>query len=382
MRKKLPKIFLIVIFSSFLFCTPLPGQDWDWNPFANTYCADRLWGYDEYLYWKIKDSPKTVDLVKSGSKVILGGEKFKNDWRSGGQFALGFWFDESHCFGTEAIYFFLPTKSTSRTVQTNAEGFPLLTIPFFDVTIPGENFTFLSFPGFITGSATLKVINHMQGVELNALMPFSCGCGFDLSFLAGLRYWNFFEKLQFSTSSLIIDTPTAVFITEDKFYAQNNFYGGQVGLELNYTCNCFFFNFKGKVALGTMCEDAIIKGNLDTNLNDGLTTVQTFTGGIFALPTNIGHHKRSHFCAIPAADVKLGYQLTDCISFQLGYMFLYVSNVMRAATEIDRNINPTQSVAITGTPFLKPMGKQSPKARLKPGSFWAQGLTAGVSYTF
>ncbi len=377
-------IFNLVIYgvcAGFMFCNPLQGLEWD--SCCDCGDPDRFWADVEYICWQIKNSPKNVDLVKSGSKVILGGEENKNHWRSGGRFVMGYWLGEECCFGAEASYFCLPHESRSRSVHSNGSpGSQTLTIPYFDVTIPGESFTYLSLPGSFSGTATLKVANQMQGAELNGLIPLSCGCcGLDFIFLAGFRYWNFDEKLKFSTDSPNIDPPD-VFKTNDKFHAENNFYGGQAGFELNYVYDCFSFNFKGKVALGAMCEEASIKGYLVTNDFDGFTDVQKFSGGYFALPTNIGHHKRTQFSLIPEADVTLGYQWSDCFAFHVGYTFLYVSNMLWATKELDRHINPTQSVAIAFVPDATLVGKARPHAQLKSENLWAQGVTAGFTYRF
>ena len=382
MKNKPWKILATVLFAGVLLSTKLQAQDC--IPCENNCCDDRYWVDVEYLYWKIKDSPKPPVLVISSpdSEVLLGGKEIENNWRSGGRFGLGGWFDDDRCFGAEANYFFLPTGTKSQTVSSSGlAGSPTLLIPFFDVTIPGESTTGLAIPDDFSGTATLKIANKMQGAELNGLMLIASDCNFDLSFLAGFRYWNFQETLKFTTSSPFIHT-TDVFKTKDEFKAQNNFYGGQVGFGLDYVYNCFFFDFKAKVAIGAMCEEAIINGSLATNDFDGFTTVQTFPGGYFALPTNIGRHKTTHFSVIPETDIKLGYQWNDSLSFQVGYTFLYVSKMLWSTQEMDRNINPTQSVAISDTPTAHLVGEASPKAQLTSGNLWVQGLTVGLRYTF
>ena len=59
-------------------------------------------------------------------------------------------------------------------------------------------------PGVYSGAASFRVMNMMQGAELNGVMPFTCECGLGMSFLTGFRYWNFDENLRFSTNSPFI----------------------------------------------------------------------------------------------------------------------------------------------------------------------------------
>lgn len=360
-----------------LFST-LQGQNYQ----NDSYCSNDSWIGGEYLCWKIKNSPKPIDFVEAGSDVVLGGKEINNNWRSGGRFFLGCWLDEDHCLAAEANYLFLAEKTNLQTVSSSGlPGSANLVIPFFDVTIPGESSTDLALPGSFSGTGRLKISNRLQGAELNGLIPLTAESDMNLILLAGFRYLNFNEKLTFTTSSPFIDS-SDVFETKDSFQAQNNFYGGQLGLTFNYACGCLSFDLNGKVALGAMCQRAIINGHLLTNDFDGFGAIERFAGGYFALPTNIGRHNRTRFSIVPEANIKLGYQWTNSLQFQIGYTFLYVSKVLWATKEVDRNINPTQSVAISNSPAAILVGEVQPKALVKSDSFWAQGLTAGINYSF
>ena len=57
------------------------------------------------------------------------------------------------------------------------------------------------------------------------------------------------------------------------------------------------------------------------------------------------------------------------LSINIGYTFLYASHVLRATNQIDRRINPSQSVAITDSPSAKLVGQAKPKARLRSTGF-------------
>lgn len=366
-------------------------------------CCNRFWADAEYLYWTIQDSPKVFPLVlfspttiaptllTPDAKVVLGNEKIKNKWRSGGRFALGYWFDDSCTLGIEASYFFLPNVKKSRSVFSDAvPGSGFLSVPFFNVVTGAEDAYALSNSnpdlagGAFSGFAAYRLKNRMQNAELNAIMNFQNDCNYSIDLIAGFRYWNFDEQFTFETFSPFLAVPGDVFRTVDKFDVENNFYGGQIGVKFNYCCDCFFFNVKGKLALGANCAHNRIHGHLIANdfSVPPFTAVSTFDGGIFALPTNIGHHKKTNFCVIPEVNVNVGYQIMDNLRLQVGYTFLYVSKVLRAVNQIDRNLNPTQSAAIEYTPTPVLAGVPSPLPFHKTRSLWAQGVSAGVEFTF
>lgn len=374
------------------------GQSQAWSSYSNNceFCS-RFWVDAEYLYWKIKDSPKSVPLVATapviednapvigqpGASVVLGGKKIQNDWRSGGKFTVGTWFDEEDCFGAEAIYFFLPTESKKHQVFSSGEpGSRYLAVPFFDAVTGSESSSPLATPNNFRGLAKLNVSNFMQGAELNGLASLYSDCTYKIKALVGFRYWNFNERLRFSVNSPAFNIPNEVYSTKDRFRTENNFYGGQIGLGLDWNCGDFFCNIKGKVALGAMLERVDIHGKFVTNAFNGEKSPQTFSGGYFALPSNIGHHTHTNFAVIPDVNLNLGYQVTDCASIKVGYNFLYVNNILWAGKQMKRNINPTQSPLYEFTPTPTLVGRAGPKAPHKTDSFWAHGLNVGIEYQF
>ncbi|MGE5196393.1 MAG: BBP7 family outer membrane beta-barrel protein [Anaerolineae bacterium] len=351
----------------------------------------------EYLYWKIKDSPAPVALVtkgstfapvlgSSGSSLILGRKRIDNKWRSGGKFALGYWFDKTTCYGIEASYFFLPNQSKHESASTTGlPGSPNLGVPFVDVIDNMESSYGLSNTGAYSGLGSFRVRNRMQGAELNGLLVLRNQHLYKIDLLLGFRYWNFNERATFFTDSPFISLPNDIFNSTDKFKANNNFYGGQIGFGFDYSPNCFFINVKGKIALGADCGRVNIHGYFRTNEFNPIFAEgapQTIKGGIYALPTNIGSHDRTFFCAIPEVNVNTGCQILKFLKLQVGYTFIYVSKVLWATSQIDRKLNPTQSPTLedTSTPVL--VGKASPRPLHKTHSLWVQGLNAGVTFTF
>ena len=346
---------------------------------------NRFWAEADYLYWQVQGSPKVIPLVieqpVAGAPfdVVLGGEKTKNDWHSGGKFALGYWFDECNNLGVEVNYFFLGAHSKHSSVASNANGSPRLRVPFFNVMTDQPDSSALATPGLFKGAASLKTSNKMQGAEFNIIkeIPFRSCSSFKI--LAGFRYWNFEDSLTFSVDSPLVVVPT-VYNYQDKFRTQNNFYGGQIGACFKQDFSSFFFDVKGKIALGAVHQKSTIEGFFQTNEFTG--SVQTFSGGFFALPTNIGHHKKTRFSTILDLNLNFGYHVTDNISICLGYSVIYASQVLRASKQMSSNINPTQSANIEFTPTPVLVGEASPKGKLKSSSLWAQGLNAGLDFIF
>jgi hypothetical protein len=131
-----------------------------------------------------------------------------------------------------------------------------------------------------------------------------------------------------------------------------------------------------------MRQSVDISGGLTTDEFSTNGTTQSFAGGYFALPSNIGSHSRSAFAVVPEVAFNVGYRINSATSIVLAYSFLYASNVVRPGNQIDRTINTTQSAAYTETPNPVAQGPARPSFGFNDTTFWAQSLSLGVAYRF
>lgn len=389
---------------------------WEDRQFCECGCYPRYWIGADYLCWKIKDSPNPVPLLatapsiipgapligRSGTKVLLGDKDNYNNWRSGARFTAGCWLDNCCCYGAEASYFFIPSGSKVNRVTSNGSLDSIfLSVPYFDnvsdhdgsgsisrsnpsgsAPVGTESSFPVAFPGIAAGSAKLKIANRMHGAELNGLAVLVSDMTTKINLLLGFRYWNFNERLSFNVNRSNLILPDEIFSVKDEFHTKNNFYGGQIGLTLEYFYNTFFINAKGRVAAGLMQQESNINGELITNDFNNLGATQTFPGGFFALPSNSCHHRRTIAAVIPEVSVNFGYQATENLRIQMGYSILYVDKILWAGKQINRNINPSQSSVyeFTANPVL--VGEPNPKPRFRNSSFRAHGANVTIEYTF
>jgi hypothetical protein len=342
----------------------------------------------EALLWWFKQSPAPVPLVTNGevdeigTKVFLGGEDIDTNPNPGLRVTAGYSLTDR--WGVEGSVLYVPSRSTSRTVSSSGEiGSEELVIPFFDVTLPGENATQLSSEGQFAGTATEKLSNSLLGAELNGTMTLWSGAASRVDLLGGFRYLRLHETYTFTTSSPNIPPePADVFETKDEFDATNSFYGGQLGVRARVDRGPWFVSGAVTLALGAVVESVDVDGLLLTNDFNGFGAPQTFAGGYFAQPTNIGSYSRNEFAVVPELGLEVGYRITDRVSVFAGYTFLYMSNVARPAEQIDRSVNPTQSASFGGTPPTPLVGPARPSFELEESDFWAQGLDVGLAVRF
>ncbi len=344
----------------------------------------------EYLLWWMKDSPAPPPLLSTGRvgdsdfSVVLGGRDYDTSPHPGARFTVGYRLTAD--WALEGIGFFLPTTSVTKTVSASgAPGSPRLVVPIFQVDQSAEGRLTIANPGEFLGAARESLRSSMHGAEVNVTRRIASGDRWRLDALGGLRYLRLSETLSFSASSVALDVPD-VFQPADVFETTNRFYGAQLGVKGEYVQGGWFGQGTAKVGLGVMRQSLDIAGSLLTNDFNDLGAPQTFAGGVFAQPTNIGSHDRNRFAVVPEVGLKAGYRFTSWASVFVGYTFLYASAVVRPGNQVDRNVNTTQAMAFqvpqSPPPSVALAGPAQPAARFRESDFWAQGLDVGVSFSY
>jgi hypothetical protein len=280
----------------------------------------------------------------------------------------------------EANYLFIaPQSVTSSAASSGKAGSPTLTVPFFDVTTGTEAAPFLTNPHGVAGLSSLRISNQLEGSELDLVGTLFRNDNFRLTGLVGFRYLRFEENLEFFTANSSVGQ---AFSSEDSFIGTNNFYGGQLGLRGAYQFGSFFIEATGEVALGSVSQAVDVNGASNAvNRFAPAFNFKNVPAGIFALPTNSGHHTQAEFGVLPEADVNVGYNITRHIQAFVGYSFLYLNDVARPGTTIDQHINPSQVPGLVGSP-LKLTGPAAPLFSFSRSDFWAQGINFGLSLRF
>jgi hypothetical protein len=371
----------------------------------------RVWVSAEYLYWWTKDSrlPPLVTrgsptdaipgaIGQPGTRVLFGGD-VDGEGRSGGRFEAGFWLNECQTIGFEAGYFFLGSRSNSFVASgSGAPGSPVIARPFLDIpptgAAPFQNSELVAFPGAAAGTISVQNTSRLQGAAPNALFNLCCSrcdnccddcCGgwrFDL--IGGFRWMQLNESVTITeniapSSNLGSSFPAGSHVAvTDQFSTQNDFYGGQIGVRGEWWGDRLFFNARALVALGTTQERATINGT--TIFTPAVGAPVVTSGGLLALPSNIGSHSRDAFSVIPEVGINVGYQVTPHLRAFAGYTFMYWSNVVRPGDAIDTGVNPSQLPTSSGRGPL--VGPARPAFDFHDSGFWAQGISAGIELRY
>jgi hypothetical protein len=315
----------------------------------------------EYLLWWIKDGPLPAPLATAGSTpggaVVLGSSNLDYGAFSGGRTDVAYWFGAARTIGIDVSGFMLEQRSAHQAVGSDATGSPALSRPFVNGSTGQVEAFPISTPGALAGALALESDSRMLGAEINLRYRLADDDpgqdGLRLELLVGFRYFDLYESLFVNQAMTLLPAtvpPTTVVF--DRIYAGNQFFGGQLGAEAEYRRGGLFLDAVGKIALGSVEQNA---------------HMQTSWGGFLIQQGNVGLFRRAWTAALGEFEARVGYQLTGGLRAYVGYDFVYLSSTFRPGNQIDLVFNSSPP---------------RPAFPARGSEFWAQGLDFGLEFRF
>jgi len=361
-----------------------------------------IWGRAEYLHWwtdgmnvppLVTTSPdgtlqdQAGVLGEPGTSILFGDSGLNRDARSGGRFTLGMWFDPCRYRGLEVTYLALAEETD--TFDASGDDFAILARPFFNVqptdaigAIQPSRFDarLIAFDEIVEGSVAVSAKTGFEELEILLRQAvYQAGtcrldflCGYQFSYLND-ELWieEFTESLDEENTAIPVGTTIELF---DLFDTSNKFHGAELGFAFRERVCRWSLDLLMKIGLGNTHSQAVIDGLAVTSVPN--QDPDPTSGGLLALPSNIGTYQRNHFTMIPELNLTLGYDVMCGLRAAVGYTFIYWSDVARPGDLIDLDVNPTQF----GGGDLE--GNARPEFSWVTTDFWAQGLNFSLEYQF
>jgi hypothetical protein len=353
----------------------------------------------EYMLWFPKSTLGSFPLSPSatpGNVTIEDLDTKNNTIVTGGRFAFGYWMTEENAWvpegirtwGAEARFFFVGSRSSNLDSEMDP---PTFYRPFFDL----NNRTYTGFliaePGTATGTLSAHAENDFWGAEANVwknVFYNTPGTIFAVNFMTGFRYLNSNTALEVSSNSVFAAAPLDPTYTSlagnrlqvtDSFATHNNFYGGQVGIGItSWFEDHVNLEASLRVALGATSENLTINGGQVRTLPNG--AIVNYSGGLLALPSNIGSYHLDKFTQVPEMDFKLNFPICSYLTLSTGFSALYWNRVLLSADQLDHNIDVSQLPNFPPGAGSTPTGLGRPAATLHQSDLWVLGISIGAEF--
>lgn len=364
----------------------LPGPAPIIEPSVGPRARARVYGTVEYLNWWSKkgDTPPLVtrnpnpgaigSLFEPGTSVIFGGPQAL-DYRTtaGIRASIGLYPTEER-IGFEVGGFLMQREAIRFLASSAGGGAPVISVPV-NSTVPfgtnpaGE--TSLNSGG---APNQIYVSTHSQlwGTDARAAIPLINRDRVGLFGLLGVKYLQLREDVGLR-DTFIDNVRNGTVVLRDQFDTDNVFVGGDLGLAARFNWRGVTLDLASEIVLGANFQHSSVAGSTTVTANAFGLPNGANQAGIFALPSNSGSFHRDVFAFAPSAQIKLGYEFTRFLDAWVGYEFLYISNVIRAGSQIERTVNPTQNNV------LQPqVGTATPRHSFTSTDYYAHGFNVGV----
>ncbi|HLW65764.1 MAG TPA: BBP7 family outer membrane beta-barrel protein [Gemmataceae bacterium] len=345
------------------------------------FLCDRFYVNGEYLFYFVKNMPRTVPLVTTGPAPGVAGiggtlgapttvtlfptQDINFDPESGARWSIGYWFDFDTRWGWDFTGMVLGRYSQNYSVATGPQ---VLSRPFFNVFTGLGDATPVAAPlGNNTqssGQINVNLNSQLWGFDSN--MKWKLFGDWDRYFgvMLGYRFADLSESLNIATRRFgFRQGATADFFGQlftapgtlneidvtDFFGTHNVFQGGQVGFDFQYAYQRWLFSGYAKCGIGVTHEILNIQGNSALIPTAGATP-NVAQGGLLATASNIGVSTLNQFAVMPEGNLQLGYRIARNFTISLGYDFEYLSRVIRPLDQVNINVNPNQVPTSFGVP--------------------------------
>jgi hypothetical protein len=319
-------------------------------------------------------------LSHPATSVVMGGGKSPLSEVASLRLAAGWWADTERTLGFEVSYRTFGTRTEAVGVSGGGVGQPLLARPLFNARTGQEDLVYIAHP-MMLGRLDMSQSLRMFGWEGLALLNLYTGNGLFVHGLTGYRYLQVNEGLRFDQRSEFSrltgqgsESVTYRSASADQIDAHNCFHGGLLGLRTQFDAAGLFFQLDAKVSIGQATQVVKVSGQTvaTADFPAGRQT-SYFPTAVFGQPSNTGRFERRQFAVLPEAGVKVGGQFLPRAWWYVGYTFTYLSDVVRAADQLDRVIDLNQAA---GDSFGRP------RVPFNRTDFWVQGVTVGLEWRY
>jgi hypothetical protein len=362
-------------------------------PERETGSAERGWVSAEYLLAWMRGSslPPLVTTGNAGTsrlnagvfglnstRTLFGDSQANSDARSGFRFNTGYWFNPEQSLGIEGGFMILEGKGSH--FSATSDGTTILARPFIDANTGSPSSQLIAFPGLSKGSIDASVVSSNFYEFHFDLSEKALDEGwFRLYSLIGYRYYRYDETIRVRqtinpTGATFI--PGTAIVTNDNFHATNEFQGLDMGFRSQFVWDKFTFDLLTKLAVGRVTRANNINGDQTVTVPGATPIVQN--AGFLAGGTNSGLSGTGDWKVMPEMGVALSWQVRPNVTLRLGYSFILLNGVNRAADQIDTTINP-HFLPGSNTALGGPLRPANGNIR---SDIWMQSANFGVLFTY
>ena len=320
------------------------------------------------------DADTAGELGEDDTRVLVGNETILKDMTAGGRLKIGLWLDERHCQSLVFRGWFAGEENFD--FHTDQSETPVIARPFLnasdDLDAPEQDTRLIAFPDVSTGMIDIHADSEVYGADVSVRQFWYGDLGATVDFLYGYQHMRLDENLHirdFSREDPSVGS--ALIEITDRFAAENEFHGGQIGIATHYEEACWSFDGLAKVGFGSLRRSANRTGS--TRIRVG-SSIDVDDQGLLVRDTNSGKVDDNTFGWVPELDFTLGWHRYPRFDLTCGYHIIAMTDALQTSGMIDRRLAANLSEP--------PLEGQQPSADLRYETFYVQGIHFGLKYRY
>jgi hypothetical protein len=312
---------------------------------------------------------RTAAVGTAGSRDLFGGTNAMDETVQGWRGELGWTFGQNRC---NMIQFrFFDPSSQSLVFDSNVANPTSIVRPYLDPTTNTQQSISVLEPGISTGSSLSQANSNVYGGDLLLKRVVRRSYLGHTELLAGYQTAQLSDEISVATRTASIPSLNILEV-RDYFSTSNQFNGGVLGISRTGYARSWSFSGLFKLGLGNLERNVTISGFQSITVPG--TSPSTSDQGLLARSTNNGVYNSNTFIISPEVNVTLGYRLTKNLDATVGYTYLGLPKVVRAADQIDPQMASNLSNPLTGA--------ARPSFTLKEDDFSLHSLSYGLQYRY
>jgi hypothetical protein len=364
-------------------------------------CPSRWWVRAEYLLWWTQGNrlPPLLTTSPDGTlrgaagvlpaaNIVFGGQPVDDNARPAGRLRVGYDFDPCGRCSLEAHVTAVGDGANTNFATPPSTGSPILARPLINTGTGLEDAQLVAYRtptlvDVVHGQWGVSTSSEMYSAAVLLRQNWRTGPWARWDLLGGYRFFRFREGVSIRENLIsrevgVVVLPGTLIDVYDDFQTENDFHGGELGLNVAVERGFITVDMLGKVALGNIRQRIEIDGT--TLVTPPAGAPANLAGGLLALPSNMGLRRHDEFAVSPELGINVACQLAPCLSLTCGYTWWLLTGVVRSGDQIDRAVDPAQLSPLNrgggGAAALRPV------VPFHTTAFWTQGINAGVQLRY
>lgn len=321
------------------------------------------------------DADIAGELGQRTTSILVGNRAINDKVNAGVRITLSAYLDAAQHYNLMFRYW--NAGNQKGTVGFSSDAYPILARPFLDTSVtPAVRDTQLvAFSDQSTGNIAVRTFSKVDGLELTLKRMIYMDRFTRIDWLYGYQYVSIQEGLSISSNTTVTGNLPGLLgnmiSVSDNFRTRNDFNGMAYGLKATRQVACWKLETLLRLGLGNLRRKVNINGTTTTTANgSSLTSNQ----GLLARNTNGQPFADDTFVVVPEIGINLARQIRPGLDFTIGYNYMVIPKVGRAAQQINNNLAVNLSDPLTGS--------LDPALNFREKNYWLSSLGLGLQWRY